>query len=90
MEIINSIKESIDYNKDLIAFIAGIIALIVIITALTVSVTYFCEKKTCESKAFMLNTESSFGLFKGCFIKDDGKWIDYNRYITIKDKEVKQ
>jgi len=79
MHILKPIEE---YNELVLAIIITII-LTIVATVLAVGSVYFSEKEKCNSKAFILNTESSFGLFQGCFIKYKDEWVDYERYITI-------
>lgn len=44
---------------------------------------YFFSYNSCSSKAAVLNTDYRFGFYEGCFIKEDGKWVDYDRYRII-------
>lgn len=69
--------------KELVLAIIITIVLTIMVTAVVTSSVYLFKKEECNSKAIILNTESSFGLFQGCFIKYKEKWIDYDRYITI-------
>lgn len=56
-----------------IAFVVGIAA----------APSYFFAYNTCRSKAAVLNTDYKFGFYEGCFIKEDGKWVDYARYRIV-------
>lgn len=44
---------------------------------------YWITSKTCASKAARLGLEYDFGPLQGCFVKDNGKWVDYDRYRVI-------
>lgn len=50
---------------------------------ITIVPAYFTNYNTCRSKAAVLNTDYRFGFYEGCFIKEDGKWVDYDRYRII-------
>lgn len=56
-----------------IAFVVGIV---------TVPAYVFASNQ-CSSKAAVLNADYKFGFYEGCFIKEDGKWVDYDRYRII-------
>lgn len=38
---------------------------------------------SCAAKAERLGLEYDYGLFKGCFVKQDNQWIDYSNYRVI-------
>jgi hypothetical protein len=48
---------------------------------------YFGAKYTCEAKAEAQNLEWDFGVAKGCMVKTENGWMDYDRLIY--KKEVK-
>ena len=85
MKILTSIKEAWKYNEDIIVPIMWAIIITAIVVAISIGSVYFLKENECDSKASILNTESSYGLFQGCFIKYKEEWIDYDRYITIKE-----
>lgn len=74
--------------KDLIIMlvIMLITALIVILT-LAVTPSYFINRATCSAKAKAQGYEYEYGLFKGCMVKTDKGWMDYDRLIYKKDAE---
>jgi len=38
---------------------------------------------SCAAKAERLGLEYDYSLFQGCFVKDNGKWIDYSNYRVV-------
>jgi len=59
------------------------ILVVALFVCITVVPGYFFNYNTCRSKAAVLNTDYKFGFYEGCFIKEDGKWVDYDRYRII-------
>jgi hypothetical protein len=41
------------------------------------------DRYTCGKKAEAQKLEHQWGPFKGCLIKVDGKWIDYDKWRVI-------
>jgi len=74
MDIVDFIEEH--------PIIASILA-VALFVCITVVPGYFFNYNTCRSKAAVLNTDYKFGFYEGCFIKEDGKWVDYDRYRII-------
>lgn len=74
--------------KDLIAMIVTmlIITLIAILT-LAVTPSYLIGRATCSAKAEAQGYEYEFGMFKGCMVKTEKGWMDYNKLIYKKDVE---
>ena len=52
---------------------------LIILTAITIFITVKFQEIKCETKAKTQNLESDFGIIKGCIVKYQGKWIDYER-----------
>lgn len=64
------------------------------ITLLILSALIFCAanqvaETACREKALAQNMEWQFGIMKGCIVKHNGKWIDYQRlrYTEINNVE---
>lgn len=74
--------------KDMIiAFVITIITGLVLIVSLAVAPVYLLERATCSAKAEAQGYEYEFGIFKGCMVKTEKGWMDYNRLIYKKDVE---
>lgn len=67
------------YNND---GIIGII-LLVLVLALCLGIDWCDDWYSCESKAAEQGLENQWGPFKGCLIKVDGKWIDYDKWRVM-------
>lgn len=78
------------YDETLFEFILSVIVFpfillcLVIITPLC-GIWYFGAKYTCEAKAEAQNLEWDFGVAKGCMVKTENGWMDYDRLIYKKD-----
>lgn len=48
-----------------------------------VTIVYFANKMTCETRSKMMGIESDYGLFTNCMVKIDGKWQPFNEYNTV-------
>ena len=59
------------------------ILIVVFIIGIIMVPAYFGSYNMCSSKAAVLDTEFRFGFYEGCFIKENGKWIDYDRYRFV-------
>ena len=61
------------------------ISLIVLTMAAGIySLAYLISSKTCEAKAEKLGVEYTFGAFEGCFIKEGGRWVDYDKTRSVR------
>lgn len=64
----------------------SIIALLaaVIVCIITVGSAAIMSEASCNAKAEIQELEWSWSLFQGCMVKQDGKWVDYDRlrYMT--------
>lgn len=51
-------------------------------------VIFMLSRTECRIKSIIQGYEWNFGLVKGCMIKHDGKWIDYDlvKFLPREDK----
>lgn len=70
--------------------ITSLIIIIAIATVIAVGVVavpaYYAQEHTCTKKARVMQTEYQYGFWEGCWVKDEGKWVEYT---TIRNVEVK-
>ena len=71
-----------DFFRDFFGFCGLFLAVMVFVVAVAIGIWYPVARCECSSKAEKLGLEYSFGLFQGCFMKKDGKWVDYDRYFV--------
>lgn len=80
-----------DYSDFFEFILFGLVVPAILICAIIVlplcGVSYFGTKYTCKSKAEAQNLEWDFGVAKGCMVKTESGWMDYDRLIY--KKEVK-
>ena len=58
----------------------GVIVFMVGITMLANSMT----REACKAKAEQIGVEHSYDFYKGCFIKEDGRWVDYEKTRSVR------
>jgi hypothetical protein len=76
------------YDETFFEFILfGIVFPFLVIIIPLCGIWYFGAKYTCEAKAEAQNLEWDFGVAKGCMVKTENGWMDYDRLIY--KKEVK-
>jgi hypothetical protein len=63
--------------------VMGAFLIVVLIGCLVCVPAYLANYATCSAKAEVMGTDYKFGFYEGCFIKEDGKWVDYDRYRII-------
>lgn len=68
--------------SDATATVISIFATVVLILA-CLGVSYCSESYTCDSKASEQGLEHQWGPFKGCLIKVEGRWIDYDKWRVM-------
>lgn len=66
--------------------IGAIILSIVLVVGGTVVPSYFAQEHTCYKKAAILQTDYRFGFWEGCWVKDDGKWVEYTTIRNVRSK----
>lgn len=71
-----------DDVRDYFEFCGLFLAVMVFVFALATGIWYPVARCECSSKAEKLGLEYSFGLFQGCFVKKNDRWVDYNRYFV--------
>ena len=71
-----------DDVRDYFEFFGMLFVLIVLLLLLATGIWYPVAKCECSSKAEKLGVEYSFGLFQGCFVKKNDRWVDYDRYFV--------
>lgn len=61
---------------------AGIITVLAVVALLAacLGIGWGSNWYTCDSKASVQGLEHQWGPFKGCLIKVDGRWIDYDKW----------
>lgn len=64
----------------LFIFFIGVIVFIVGIAMLDDSM----HRETCKAKAEQIGVEYEYDIYKGCFIKEDGRWVDYDRTRSLR------
>ena len=58
----------------------GVIVFIIGITMLANSM----HSEACKAKAERIGVEYDYGFYKGCFIKEGGRWIEYDRTRSLR------
>lgn len=76
-----------EFKDMIIVFVITIITGLVLIVSLAVAPAYLFNRATCSAKAETQGYEYEFGMFKGCMVKTEKGWMDYNRLIYKKDAE---
>ena len=69
------------------ALLAIIVSSIILILILAVAPSYLISKASCSAKAEAQGYEHEYGLFKGCMVKTEKGWMDYNRLIYKREAE---
>lgn len=64
---------------DFFAAFISLLALAAILVA-CLGIAGCTERYACISKASVQGLEHQWGPFKGCLIKVDGRWIDYDKW----------
>ena len=67
--------------KDLFVMILGVILIVCLLVGLSNFVPFY----GCKIKAERQEMEWSYGIFQGCMVKQDNKWIDYDRLRYTKE-----
>ena len=70
-------------NKDICIAAIIYVAIIAVCCAAVVGLAMAGERYTCGEKAEAQKLEHQWGPFKGCLIKVDGKWIDYDKWRVM-------
>jgi hypothetical protein len=67
--------------------ITSLIIIIAIVTAVAVVCVAFpahiAADHSCAKRAEMLETEYQYGFWEGCWVKDEGKWVEYGTIRNV-------
>ena len=70
--------------------ITSLIIIIAIVTVVAVGVVavpaHLAADHACAKRAEMLETEYQYGFWQGCWVKDEGKWVEYNTIRNVGNK----
>ena len=67
---------------DATATVISIFATVLLVIA-CLGASYCSEWYSCDSKSMEQGLEHQWGPFKGCLIKVDGKWVDYDKWRVM-------
>jgi len=67
--------------------LTSLIIILAIVTAVAVGVVavpaHFAADHACAKRAEMLETEYQYGFWEGCWVKDEGKWVEYGTIRNV-------
>lgn len=69
------------------ALLASIALMVILILILGVAPVYLFSKANCSAKAEAQGYDYEYGFFKGCMVKTEKGWMDYDRLIYKRDAE---
>lgn len=79
----------LDYfiNEYPITSLIIIIAIVTVVAVVCVAVpTHFAADHACAKRAELLETEYQYGFWQGCWVKSEGKWVEYSKIRTVEVK----
>ena len=56
----------------------------IVFTAGIITLANSMHREACKAKAEQIGVEHSYDFYKGCFIKEDGRWVDYEKTRSIR------
>lgn len=83
------LQELFDLIKYLVKPVLSLVLIGVLVIGGSGLVLYKVHEYKCEAKATTQNMEYDYGLFKGCMVKTENGWMDYNKLIYKMDIEDK-
>jgi len=67
--------------------ITSLIIIIAIVTVVAVGVvavpTHLAADHACAKRAEIMQTEYQYGFWEGCWVKDEGKWVEYGTIRNV-------
>lgn len=70
--------------------ITSLLIIIAIVTAVAVVVVavpaHFAADHACAKRAEIMQTEYQYGFWQGCWVKDEGKWVEYRTLRNLGTK----
>lgn len=70
--------------------ITSFIVILVIVAAIAVGVVavpaHLAADHACAKRAEILETEYQYGFWTGCWVKDNGKWVEYRTIRNVGSK----
>lgn len=75
--------EDFCYDHPMVVFIGTIVLAIALIVGCVGAPAYYGAEHVCAKRAEMLETEYNFGFWQGCWVKADGKWIEYSTIRNV-------
>lgn len=56
----------------------------IVFTAGIITLANGMSREACKAKAEQIGVEHSYSFYKGCFIKEDGRWVDYEKTRSVR------
>lgn len=74
------------YEHDFeVSFIVAVCALVIeLVVAVSCAPAYLLGDYTCSKVAQKLEVEYDYDFVTGCFIKEGGRWVDYNKTRSVR------
>ena len=79
--------EEFCYDHPMLVLIGALVLATALIVGCVCVPAHYAADHACAVRAEMLETEYQYGFWKGCWIKDEGKWVEYR---TIRNVGVNQ
>jgi hypothetical protein len=69
------------------SFFGGLFLFLVVLLGGTMAFSYYTGERTCAARWEQSGLESSFGLWQGCLVKVQGRWLPAS---TIREVELRK
>ena len=79
--------EDFAYEHPMIVLIGAIILATAFVVGCVTVPAYYAQEHSCSKKAAVMQTDYQYGFWEGCWVKDEGKWVEYQ---TIRNVGIQQ
>lgn len=70
--------------KDYLALIGITLAILIVGVIAICTPAYYGARYACKAKAEQMGLEYEYGVAKGCFVRDDGRWIPMEQLRSMR------
>lgn len=76
--------EEFCYDHPMVVFISTVMLAIALIVGCVCTPAYYAADHACAKRAEMLETEYKYGFWQGCWVKAEGKWVEYGTMNNVR------
>lgn len=75
--------EEFAYEHPMVVLISAILLATALVVVCVSVPAYYAQEHSCAAKARVMDTDYQYGFWQGCWVKDEGKWVEYQTIRNV-------